>query len=569
MYYTTRNLLLNFVLACVLGQAHAAANAAAKAASAPSTTVHAPGSVSVSGSDVTYYAAAGDTLTSVAKNLTNSPNNWSVLGKLNHIGNDRRIPIGSAIVVPANLLPDEPSEASVSAFSGQVMLTSANGAPTVVAIGSKIQEGGEVTTGNNSFVTFVLSDASHISLPSNSRVKFSLLRMARHTKSPRTEVTLVDGNVESRVSPLDANKGRYEVHSVLATAGVRGTHFRVAVVGKGIANEVLGGVVAVGAAGKPAKLDLTAGNGNIIDADSVGNPVPLLPPPDLSNGNILQEHTTIQFSIKDVAGAASYHAQIARDKDTQNIVAEAHSQGNKVKVDGMPDGDYFLRVTAIDAAGLEGLPNIIAFKLKARPVPPFSSQPKSKLRADHVDFAWIEAPDAQFYHLQLAKDPAFHDLIIDQAQIAGLQFSSAILLPGKYYWRTASVTLHDGKTDHGPFNDAQAFDLLKPQKMALIADQGGNEFSFSWPAEPGQKFLLQIGRDPDFKSLLLSKETDHAEIHMPRPGVGTYYVRVKATDPDGYVGAFSAAQKFTIQSRWGTGSGGELKSDSGPVRAGF
>jgi hypothetical protein len=566
MRNVTANLFLSVILSMgALCHAHGDANTAIS----PVTGAHAPGSVSLTGSDITYYAAAGDTLISVAQKLTGSANNWSVLGKLNHVGNDRRIPIGAALLIPANLLPDEASEASVSAFSGQVTLTPAKGVPAIAGIGSKIAEGGEVATGNNSFVTFALSDGSHISLPSNSRVRLSILRMARYTKSPRTQVTLVDGDVESRVSPLDANKGRYEVHSVLATAGVRGTHFRVAVVGKSIANEVLDGVVAVGAAGKPAKLDLTAGNGNIVDANAVGKPVPLLPPPDLATGNILQERTTIQFTIKDVAGAASYHAQIALDKDAQNILAEAHSQGNKVKVDGMPDGDYFLRVTAIDALGLEGLPNVIPFKLKARPVPPFSSQPKAKLRADHVDFAWIEAPDAQFYHLQLAKDPAFHDLLIDQAQVTGLQFSSAALAPGKYYWRTASVSVHDGKTDHGPFNDPQAFELFEPQKMAPISDQFGNELSFNWPAEPGQKFLLQIGRDPAFKSLLLSKETEQAEIHMPRPGVGTYYVRVQATDPDGYVGTFSAAQKFTIQSRWTTGTGGELKSDGGPVRAGF
>ena len=530
---------------------------------------HAPGSMSVAAGELVYYAAAGDTLTSIAQKLTTSSNNWSVLGKLNHVGNDRRIPIGSAVLIPANLLPDDPSEASVSAFSGQVTLTPVGGSPATATIGSKILEGGEVTTGNNGFVTFALPDGSHISLPSNSRVKLTLLRMARYIKSPRTEVTLIEGNVESRVSSLEANKGRYEVHSVLATAGVRGTHFRVALVGKGVANEVLGGMVAVGAAAKPASLDLTAGSGNIVDAKSVGKAVPLLPPPDLATGNNLQERTVVQFVVKDVPGAAAYHAQIALDKDAQDILAEVHSQGNKLKLDGLADGDYFLRVTAIDESGLEGLPNVIPFKLKARPVPPFSAQPKAKLRADHVEFAWIEAPDAQYYHLQVAKDAAFSDMLIDQKQVTGLQFSSDKLAPGKYYWRTASVSSHDGKLDHGPFNDAQAFDLLEPQKLAPITDQGGNEFSFSWPSEPGQKFEVQIGRDPAFKSLLLSKNTEQAEIRMPRPDVGTYYVRVKATDPDGYVGAYSAAQKFTIQSRWTTGTGGELKSESGPVRAGF
>ncbi len=533
------------------------------------TAGHAPGTTSVEAGQLTYYAAAGDTLISIAQKLTTSVNNWPVLGKLNHVGNDRRIPIGSAIVIPGNLLPDEPSEATVSAFSGQVMLTPVKGAPALAGIGSKIAEGGEVATGPNGFVTFALPDGSHISLPSNSRVKLSVLRMARFTKSPRTEVTLEDGNVESRVSPLEANKGRYEVHSVLATAGVRGTHFRVAVVGKGIANEVLGGVVAVGMANKPASVDLTAGKGDIVDANAVGKPVPLLPAPELAAGYELQERTAVQFNVADLSGATSYHGQVARDAEAQNIVAEVHSQGDRLKIDGLPDGDYFLRVSAVDNLGLEGLPRIAPFKLKARPVPPFSSQPKAKLRADHVDFTWIDAPDAKFYHLQVAKDSAFHDVLIDQPQVSGVQFAGSALAPGKYYWRTASVAEHDGKLDHGPFGDAQAFELLEPQKLAPIVDQGGKEFSFNWPSEPGQKFLVQIGRDPAFKSLLLEQQTEQAEVRMPRPPAGTYYVRVQATDSDGYVGAFSAAQKFTIYSRWGTGSGDVLKAGDAEVRTGL
>jgi hypothetical protein len=556
------SLIFWITLACTVSPALAAREETHK-------EMHVPGSVSVDTNAVTYYAAAGDTLISIALTRTNDRNNWAALGKLNHIGNDRRIAVGTPILIPTNMLPDEPSEASVSAFSGQVLLTQANGAVQDVALGSKIGEGGQVSTGNNSFVTFALPDGSHISLPSNSSVKLTVLRMARYTKSPRTELTLIDGNVESRVSPLDANKGRFEVHSTLATAGVRGTHFRVAVLDTGVANEVLSGVVAVGGIAKPATLDLAAGTGNVISATSVGKAVALLPAPTLNSEQTLQERQTIQFSLNSVPDAVSYHAQIAVDNDAQNILVETRSKSTEVKIDGVADGDYFLRITAFDAVGLEGLTNTIPFKMKARPVPPFSSQPKSKLRADQVDFSWIEAPDAQFYHLQVAKDAAFHDVLIDEAKLTALKFSGVKMAPGKYFWRTASITNHDGKIDHGPFNDPQAFDLLEPQTMPEFVDNGGDELTFNWPSEPGQRFLLQIARDSGFTSLLLSKDTEQADIHITRPEVGIYYVRVKATDPDGYVGAFSSAQKFTIYSRWTTGSGAELKSGGGITHAGF
>lgn len=543
-------------------------NAAPAAWSQPAA-VNAPGTMAIASASITYFAAAGDTLTSIAQHLTGNGNNWIALGKLNRIANDRAIPLGSAIAIPLTLLPDEPGEARVVAFAGAVTAAPASGVPTPVAIGTKIAEGSQINTGNNGFLTLALPDGSHISLPSNSRIRLSKLRMARYTRSPRTEITLIGGHVESQVAPLSANKGRFEVRSTLATAGVRGTHFRVGMAGDGIANTVLSGAVAVGSAARPASLTLAAGSGNIIDATTVGKPVALLAAPALAADGSLQERPTIQFALQALDGAAAYHVQIARDKDAHDVLAETHGPGPQLKIDGIPDGDYFARISALDRSGLEGVPGTFPFKLKARPVPPFSSQPQSKVRAERVEFSWIEAPDAQAYHLQVAKDAAFEELLIDAADVRGLQFSSDKLPPGKYFWHTASIARHEGKADHGPFGETRSFDLMAAQKMAQATDNGGNELSFSWPSEPGQKFLLQIGRDAAFSSLLHSTETTQPEVRIARPEVGTYFVRVKATDADGYVGAFSATQKIMIDSRWQTGNGAPLQSGGSATRAGF
>ena len=551
-------------LACSIILAHAAAAAQAQAAPANS-----PGTMTIAPAGITYFAATGDTLTSIAQNLTGNRNNWIALGKLNRIANDRTIPVGSAITIPLTLLPDEPGEARVTAFSGVVTAAPASGTAAPVTIGSRMIEGSQINTGNNGFLTLSLPDGSHISLPSNSQIRLSKLRIARYTKSPRTEITLIGGQVESQVSPLGANKGRFEVRSTLATAGVRGTHFRVGMAGDGIANTVLSGGVAVGTAARPSSLTLAAGSGNIISATAVGKPVALLAAPSLAADGALQERTTIQFTVQKISGASAYHAQIAHDREARDVLAETRVTGRQLKIDGIPDGDYFARISALDSAGLEGFPSIIPFKLKARPVPPFSSQPQSKVRAERVEFSWIEAPDAQAYHLQVAKDAAFSELLIDAPDVNGLQFSSGKLPPGRYFWRTASIAQKNGKADHGPFGEIRAFDLMPAQKMTPPADDGGKQLSFGWSSEPGQQFLLQIARDAAFSSLLLSAETSQPEIRIARPEVGTYFVRVKATDADGYVGAFSPPQRFTIDSRWQTGSGAPLQNSGGTTGAGY
>ncbi|MES2069184.1 MAG: FecR domain-containing protein [Pseudomonadota bacterium] len=548
----------------------------ANAAGATKSAVPAgePGSVANTPPDMTYYALKGDTLSTVALRFTGKSSNWQLLGKRNHILNDRTIPVGSAILVPLELLPEEMSVARVAALAGQSTVRNADGTESTLQIGATLTEGSQVSTGKNGFLSLVLPDNSRISLPSNSQVRLSKLRQAKYTGSPRTELSLMQGRVESTVTPLEASKGRFEVRTPLAVAGVRGTHFRVGINDNGISNEVLSGKVAVGKPEKPNAVLLPAGQGNLISSKDVGHPRPLLAPPALSGNYQLQERPTIQLGLLAMPGAAAYRAQIASDAEAHQLLMEGRISGldtdTRFKFDGLPDGRYFVRATAIDAAGLEGLPVIQAFTLKARPEPPFSVQPKTKLRADRVDFAWTEASDASTYRLQVARDAGFKDIVLNQTGISDLKLSTDTLQPGSYFWRAATITQKNGAADQGPYSDAQRFVLMPAQPaVAAFIDNGDQELSFQWPSEAGQKFQVQIGRDAGFTALYLSQQLDSPQLRIPRPDSGQYFIRVRATDPDGYTGAFSATQKINIYSRWTSGDGAPLMSAGGVVRAGY
>ncbi|MDO8179538.1 MAG: FecR domain-containing protein [Undibacterium sp.] len=528
-----------------------------------------PGEFNITPPDITYYALQGDTLSSIALRFTDKVSNANLLGKRNKIANDRTIPVGSAILIPLELMPEEASEAKVVALAGNATLRKKEGADTAIAIGDILTEGSHISTGKNGFLSLALPDASRISIPSNSQVSLAKLRMTKYTKSPRTEINLQQGRIESTVTPLSANKGRFEVTSPLATAGVRGTHFRVGVNENGIANEVLTGAVAVGNKKKPNDLLIPSGKGNIISNTAIGKAVDLLPAPALSGNFQLQEKPTVQFGIAKMADAHAYRAQIALDGKAQDIVMEGRVTGENIKLDGLDDGQYFVRITAIDAIGLEGLPVTQAFTLKARPEPPFSAQPKAKLRADSVDFVWTEASDAKAYRLQVASDAAFQQLMIDQADIPTVQYHADKLANGSYFWRVATIAQKNGKMDQGPFSDPQTFHLMPPQAMNPVKDTGDNTLSFNWPSEPGQKFLVQIATDAAFSAIYLARELDQPQISIPRPEAGAYFIRVKATDADGYVGAFSATQKVTIFTRWVSGNGEPINANGGAIRPNF
>lgn len=530
-----------------------------------------PGSIEVVAPDLVYYASEHDTLITIAKKFTDKVTHWEAIGKLNQIGNDRTIPIGSKIVIPVALLSEEPMQAIVVALAGSNTEAPLKGQERALALGDKLNEGSVISTGKNGFLTLELADATRISIPSNSQVALAKLKMTKFTKSPRTEVKLLQGRVESKVSSLQGNKGRFEVSSKLAMAGVRGTHFRVGVNENGIANEVLEGGVAVGQIQQPAALTLSSGQGNIVSPTGVGKAVMLLAAPQLADAYQVQQRPTLQFTALPVTDAVGYRAQISKDALAQDVLAESMANQLDFKFNHIDDGRYFIRVTAIDANGLEGLPGIYPFTLKARPEPPFPLQPKHKVSAEHVLFKWTQTSAAKSYRLQIASDIQFNNVVLDQGQTTPLstaQYSTSELKKGGYFWRVATITETQGASDQGPFSVPQYFAVVETLAMPEFKDVGAQQLNFAWPGEPGQSFLVQVARDIEFKKLILNKDTDKPNVDLARPESGVYYIRVRTTDADRFRGEFSKPQKFEIEMRWTTSSGEAVQSISGNIKQG-
>ncbi len=414
-----------------------------------------PGTIITAADGITYLAQGGDTLMSIARRLSAKPANWAAIGKLNRIAQDSSIPIGSAIFIPADMLADEPSTAKVVALAGASTVTGVDGAVAPLVLGATITEEMQIETGRNGFVTLGLQDGSRVSLPSNSRIRLAKLRMARYTKSPRTELMLLRGRVESRVSPLDPGKGRFEVRTLHSIAGVRGTHFRVGITEQGVTNEVLSGKVAVGRAGEPGALTLVRGQGNLIDENKVGPALALLRAPALAN-NTTHVYATARFTPGPVAGAAAYRIQIASDRDAEDVLAESRTDGGPVTLDGLPDGNYFVRISAIDKTGLEGfastqpitLENRAEAASKALPGAPFVDGSDAR----GFTLRWAAAPGQQ-WTLQVARDADFSWLLYNTSST-----TAQVRLPrpafGTYFARVQAV---EANGSSGPFSATQAF----------------------------------------------------------------------------------------------------------------
>lgn len=501
----------------------------------------APGGVAADADDdLVYVARRGDTLIGLGKRLLVEPQRWPEIQRLNRIQEPRRIPIGTRIRIPVELARSVPGQARVVRVEGE-----ARSAGAALASGATLGPGSEVVTGRDGYVTIELVDGSRLVLQARSRLRLREIARYPELDAHRSTVEMEEGRAESVAAPQKGG-GRFEIRTPLATTAVRGTSFRVASDGAAqrTRSEVITGAVAVAGAGAPVAV--AAGFGTVVDESRKPiPPVRLLPAPDLARLPALQERVVIRFNIEPVASARGYRAQIARDREFQAVVAEGASAGPELRFGDVADGSYWLRVRALDERALEGADGHHAFRLKARPEPPFPSAPRNggKASGDAVELRWTAAAEAASYRVQLARDAGFADLVADAAAVAATEFHAAGLVPGDYFWRVASVR---ADLDQGPFGDAQRFTqkALPPTPEPPTADD--ERLNFTWVAEPGQRFRLQVARDERFASLVADLELDAPEASLPRPEPGAYFMRVQATDPDGYVGPYSATQRFEV-----------------------
>jgi len=65
---------------------------------------------------------------------------------------------------------------------------------------------------------------------------------------------------------------------------------------------------------------------------------------------------------------------------------------------------------------------------------------------------------------------------------------------------------------------------------------------FAWPGSAGQIYHVQLARDQAFTDLLADQRIGEAALTVPEPTGGTYYLRRRATDPDGGTSPWSGVQ---------------------------
>jgi len=469
--------------------------------------------------------------------------------KLNNIADPWHIMPGTKIRIPKQWIRHYPALIRVLNLQGTAhILDYASDQSRQLKSGELVMLDDTIMTDADSTLVLGFLDGSQILLQEKSRLKVDHLMLLENTGMSDYRLYLETGRMETQVTPGKGTARRFQIKTPATVTSVRGTDYRLSAEEKNNSSktEVVGGKVSV--KGHLKSLLIPAGFGTVTvkDQDPLP-PVKLLPAPDINQIPKVFEQVPIQFIMPGQKKGQGYRIQIAKTELFLNMLFDKPSYSAIIRGPDLADGDYHLRVRAIDKLKLEGYNAQRLITINARPVAPFLVSPKPGagiLLENNTEFDWSAQQGSQQYHLQIAKDQDFSQLLFDSQNIDDSELTvTDELALGKYYWRVAAV---DQQGD-GPFSDGQMFRRILPAPALEAPDISDDTLVIrSRSGLPGQTYHFQMANDETFSELLVDKYTDEPGFEIPRPDGGEYFIRLRTIDPDGFVGPFGTPQSISI-----------------------
>lgn len=241
----------------------------------------------------------------------------------------------------------------------------------------------------------------------------------------------------------------------------------------------------------------------------------------------------IHFDWSPASGAVTYNFDASNDPNFP-VATRVHFDNipdttYSIELgDSMPQGTWFVRVTAVDGNGVAGVPsNVVTFTLSFNaplPPPPTLLSPSDGATVTlPVTFTWTDVPNPQpsGYVLEIASDPNFSNIQYVNNQITGAHWTVTSLPAGTKYWHVLST---QGDSAPGvPANTAWS-----------------TTFSFVVPSAPPGVGSLAVTLDPASTGQM---QTVSVQLTRPAPAGGAV-VSLSSSDPT----AAPVPATFTIAS---------------------
>jgi hypothetical protein len=221
---------------------------------------------------------------------------------------------------------------------------------------SNLMDGDRILTGHQSFATLQTKDDTFLTLASNTDVLLSNIKQAP------IKLELAQGSVESLVTKQKPTerKSNYQIKTPAVTLSVRGTRFKVAhLLSTGNTQvSVEDGLVAAQHRQVCAEpVMLSVGDGAIASATGIRVKPMLSEPTQIAISPVVKEKT-LKVSVAPMPNAMLYHGQASLDESAMLVVKEVYSTSPELEFQGLDNGYYFIRLSAIDTNGVEGFSDI-------------------------------------------------------------------------------------------------------------------------------------------------------------------------------------------------------------------
>ncbi|MEP5569469.1 MAG: FecR domain-containing protein [Halioglobus sp.] len=499
-----------------------------------------------------YVVSKGDSLWDISQTYLGSATSWTKVQKLNQLSDPNWVKPGTKLRIPLSWITRNSVRASVKALYGNCSVVHSDGKEEKLRPGDKLSLGDRVQTFSESTITVEFADSSIVTLDSNSELVLDHLSAYGATGMLDSRLRLLKGRLETKVTKANGPGSRFEIHTTAAISAVRGTKYRMAATEGDSSSrfEVTGGIVDVSDSEAEGKIALNKGFGSVVSAGQL--PLPpqaLLSAPRLTD--IPQTLNRIHWPITwdPLDKAKKYRIRLSDSPGFETVVWQSVTDQTSVRLPTLVDGTYYLRVRAIDEMGLEGIEQEAALVQAAHPQPPEPLAPadSSTHSNNFPKLFWSQAPEANLYHLQVARDAEFIDVVIEQSALDTLQYSkSGSAELGTWYWRVASI---DSKGHQGPYGPIGHFTITEQPPIAkLDYDATTGNINVSWPrSNLGVSYQVQVADDKEFSKIISDETLTTSEYSIPASESEKRYLRIRTIDLNGQESEWTNAQEIAAK----------------------
>jgi hypothetical protein len=494
----------------------------------------------------------GDYLVRICERHLQEPENWRQVADLNRLGNPDLIYPGDRLRIPVIWLRGLPLDGKVTHAQGQVLLEpESGGLIRPLSAGDSIAEGYRITTGERSEATIEFESGVIIRLRSNTTLRVDQANR-KDAQTLLFQMFLEVGKVVSRIRQALERDSRFQLETPSAVAGVRGTRFRCGVNAEKIGRyEVLDGLVSVQA--EEREVLLPPGTGTVVEPGGAPmEPTALLPPPGVVALPSPQTSLPVEFKLEPVPGAVAYRAVVCLDSGLQEVFTELLFPSDEdLRLDGLPDGKYFLSVSGIDNKSLEGLPSeVVPFEIRVHPLAPqrLMTSGATTLVSGDALFQWKPVNDAVGYRLRIED---VHGVVVNTH--GDSSSATATLHPDTPMEYRADVRSIAADGHEGVWSEQVTFLVVPPPappEVELPGRAAAKVRLKTVDSGHGLHYRFQVSRTPEFESLVYDAVSDTPETLIKESlETGEYYARVTLVSGE-FQSAFSEPTGFVFGERW-------------------